>query len=628
MSRAVSPSLRGLLEPVTVVAPTTTCGEIERSFRNRWTSSSIVVTAPDPGGHPGTVSRSRFLATMAGHRGYGRLQWDSRPIGELAQWAVPALARTASFAEAVALLGNDPESYHDLVVVDEAGRPCGIIRPVRLMQALADLAVQRAATDGLTGVASRGHLVALLGERLEDIARGTGAVVVAYLDLDRLKGVNDALGHSWGDALLRSVVRRIRARLRPTDCIGRLGGDEFAVVRSLRPYDAPDAACLALELGEDLCAAVAAEDPRLPSTAHSTASVGLAVATSADTSVDAVLHAADQAMYAAKQAGGGRACLAGTEVPRPGAWAEGRHLEVVYQPIVDIARHEMVAVEALLRQRNADGGLDGPGEALEEAERAGMSLDLDRWVLDRACRDMVVWREELGESAPGAMHVNLAADSLTHAGLVAVVLTTIDATGLPRGCVRLELSERAGVQDLTRALSRLEEIADAGVGIALDDLGASLDTLRVLDRLPIETIKLDRSVVVGASARAPIDLEVLSLVVRLARTFGLEIVGEGVEELTDETTLRCAGIALAQGFRYSHPIPADEIVAAVRADASLRVPEPRPPAEAIAPVGHCVTPESRAAEPLLDPGAIGGDDALATPRASTHAGATAIETAS
>lgn len=560
---AVSPSLRAILEPVTVVEATTTCGEIERSFRNRWTSSSIVVTSPVPGKDPGFVSRSRFLATMAGHRGYGRLQWDSRPIGELAQWELPALPHTATLAEATMLLGTDAESYHDLVVVDEQRRPIGIIRPVRLMQALADVAVQRAATDALTGVASRTHLVSLLAERLADIGTGTGAVVVAYLDLDRLKAVNDALGHSWGDALLRSVVRRIRGHLQPTDQIGRLGGDEFAVVRCLPTYDSADAERLALELGEDLCAAVAAEDPRLPSAVHSTASVGLAVAFSPDASADAVLHVADQAMYTAKTSGGGRACMAGSEAPVPGSWAEGRHLEVVYQPIVDIRSKRVVAVEALLRQRNADGGLDGPYEALADAARAGMSLDLDRWVLDRACRDVAAWRDELGDDAPAALHVNLAADSLAHSDLVAVVLGTIDATGLPRGCVRLELSERAGVPDLTRAMARLEEIADAGVGIALDDLGASLDTLRVLDRLPIETIKLDRSIVVGAGARAPIDLEVLSLVVRLARAFGLRVVGEGVEELTDETTLRCAGIELAQGFRYSHPLPADEVLKAM-----------------------------------------------------------------
>ena len=562
---AVSPSLRAILEPVTVVEATTTCGEIERSFRNRWTSSSIVVTSPEPGGEPGLVSRSRFLATMAGHRGYGRLQWDSRPIGELAQWGATALPGTASLAEAIVLLGNDPESYHDLVVVDEERRPVGIVRPVRLVQALADLAVHRAATDALTGVASRSHFVGLLGERLADIGAGSGAVVVAYLDLDRLKGVNDALGHSWGDALLRSVVRRVREHLQPADIVGRLGGDEFAVVRSLPSYDVADAGRLALELGEDLRAAVASEDPRLPTTAHSTASIGLAVAVSPDTSTDAVLHAADQAMYTAKSSGGGRACLAGTEAPRPGSWAEGRRLEVMYQPIIEIVGRRTVAVEALLRQRNADGGLDGPHDALDEAARAGMSLDLDRWVLDRACRDMVEWRAELGDGTPAAVHVNLAADSLNHPGLVAAVLATIDATGLPRGCVRLELSERAGVADLTQALGALEEMARAGVSIALDDLGASLDTLRVLDRLPIETIKLDRSVVVGAAARAPIDLEVLSLVVRLARTFGFQVVGEGVEELTDETTLRCAGIELAQGFRYSHPLPGDEVVETLRA---------------------------------------------------------------
>ena len=588
-SRAVSPSLRGLLEPVTVVAPATTCGEIDRSFRNRWTSSSIIVTSPDPSGYPGLVSRSCFLATMAGHRGYGRLQWDSRPIGDLAQWNRAALPRTASLTAAVALLGTDPERYHDLVVVDEDRRPLGIVRPVRLMQALADLAVHQAATDALTGVASRSHLVGMLGERLRDVGAGTGAVIVAYVDLDRLKRVNDELGHSWGDALLRSVVRRIRGRLRPTDLVGRLGGDEFAVVRCLPPYDAPDAGRLALDLGEDLCAAVAAEDPRLPSTAHSTASVGLAVAVSPDTSPDAVLHAADGAMYAAKTTGGGRACLAGTEAARPSSWAEGRHLEVVYQPIVDIDRRKVVAVEALLRQRNADGGLDGPYEALEDAAHAGMALDLDRWVLDRACRDMMTWREDLGEGAPAAVNVNLAPESLAHTGLVLAVLTTIDASGLPRSCVRLELSERAGVPDLTRALGRLEEISAAGVGIALDDLGASLDTLRVLDRLPIETIKLDRSIVVGAGARAPIDLEVLSLVVRLSRRFGLEIVGEGVEELADEMTLKCAGVQLAQGFRYSHPLPASEIVNAMRTSAEPLLPDqhsstPRPEA-ALHPAG-------------------------------------------
>lgn len=556
----MGPALRGLVETVKVVAPTTTCGEVERSFRNRWTSTSIVVTSPQPGGDPGLVSRSRFLATMAGHRGYGRLQWDSRPIGDLASWKLAALPASATLPQAVALLGTDQDGDHDLVVVDEQRAPLGIIRPVRLMQALADLAVQQAATDGLTGGASRGHFVGLLAARLLDIGTSVGAVVVAYLDLDRLKAVNDALGHSWGDALLRSVVRRIGSRLRATDLLGRLGGDEFAVVRCLPAYDVADAERLALELGEDLCAAVAAEDPRLPSAAHSTASVGLAVALTADTSSDAVLHAADQAMYVAKEAGGNQACLAGAEAPRPRAWAEGRHLEVVYQPIVDLRGGGIVAVEALLRHRNADGGLDGPATALDDAARAGMTLDLDRWVLERSCRDMVAWRDELGDAAPTAVHVNLAADSLAHPDLVQSVLTTIDDSGLPRGCVRLELSERAGVPDLTRALGSLHEIAAAGVRIALDDLGASLDTLRVLDRLPIETIKLDRSLVVGAGAREPVDTEVLSLVVRLSQRFGLEIVGEGVELPLDEMTLRCAGVALAQGFRYSHPLPADEVV--------------------------------------------------------------------
>ena len=558
-SHAVAHPLGALVETVAVVEDTTSCDDVDYSFRNRWTSSSILVVPTQRGGRPGLVSRARFLTVMAGSYGYGRSLYGRRPIGDLASWDVPLLRSTSTLGEAAALLADGPDGYHDLVVVDATDQPVGIVRPVRVMQALADRTAQQAARDHLTGAASRTHLVEVLAERLADIGHGTGAEVVAYVDLDRLKAVNDGLGHTWGDALLRSVARRIGERLAPTDVLGRLGGDEFAVVRNLRPEDVEDAENLALRLGHELCAAVATPDPQLPSRAHSLASVGVAVATSDQTSVDAALYAADQAMYTAKAAGGDAVRLAGSSDLRPTSWAEARRLQVVYQPIVDTATGRVVAVEALLRQRNADGGLDGPMAALEDAARAGMSLDLDRWVLDRACRDMLAWQERLGDDAPGAMHVNLAADSLTHPGLAQSVLATIDETGLAREHVRLELSERSSVLDLTEALSGLEEIASAGVGIALDDLGASLDALRVLDLLPIDAIKIDRSIVVGAGAHVAIDTEVLSLLVRLGEHLGLELVGEGVEQRDDETTLLSAGVHLMQGFRYSHPVPPGEI---------------------------------------------------------------------
>lgn len=582
-SRGTSLSLRPLVEPVTVVGSTTTCAEVDASFRKRWTSSSILVLPPHPGDHPGLVTRSRFLATMAGYHGEGRALWETRPIGDLATWDSPTLRESATLAQAAALLGDGSEGYSDLVVVDEHNNPIGIVRPVRVMQALADRAVQEAATDHLTGVASRSCLVERLGVRLAAIGSSVGAVIVAYVDLDRLKAVNDALGHSWGDALLRSAARRIGQRLRPSDLIGRLGGDEFAIVRCLLPAEVADVDLLALELGDDLCAAVGSTDPHLPSLAQSRASVGITVTTSADTSVDAILHAADRAMYAAKAAGGDRVCIAGSGELEPVSWADGRRLEVVYQPIVDTDSRQVVAVEALLRQRNADGGLDGPMAALDSAARAGMSLDLDRWVLDRACRDMAGWVATHGDRAPAAVHVNLAADSLGHPGLVKAVLGTIDATGLPRNRVRLELSEHAGVPEMTEAMERLDEIARGGVGIALDDLGATLDTLRILDRLPVDALKIDRSVVVGAGAQAPIDTEVLSLLVRLGRQFGLELVGEGVEHGADERTLLVAGVRLMQGFRYSHPVPADEIDDFTYPES---LPSPRPaPDEPVAAAG-------------------------------------------
>lgn len=563
-SRTATLALLPLVEPAPIVGSATTCAEVDHSFRDQWTASSILVVPPDTDRGPGLVSRDRFLTTMAGRYGYGRSLWGKRPIGDLTAWDVPRLPRTATLGQAAEVLAGGPDVYHDVVVVDDDERPVGIVRPVRVMQALAARTAQQAATDHLTGVASRSRLVELLGERLAELAARGGAVIVAYVDLDRLKAVNDALGHSWGDALLRSVATRILGALGPADVVGRLGGDEFAVLRTLTPGQAADAERLALELGAHLRATVATADPRLPALAQSRASVGVAVTTSADTSPDAVLNAADQAMYAAKAAGGDRVRAASSGQVHPSSWAQARRLEVAYQPIVDIDSHRIVAVEALLRQRTADGELAGPLGPLEDAARTGMSLELDRWVLERACTDMVAWQERLGDDAPRAMHVNLAPESLGHPGLAAAVLGAIDAAGLPRGQVQLELSERSGVPDLTEALDRLDEIAKGGVGIALDDLGVSLDTLRILDRLPIDAVKIDRSVVVGAGSAAPVDTEVLGLLVRLAERLGLQMVGEGVELDSDETTLRTAGVHLMQGFRYSRPVPPEQIARLAR----------------------------------------------------------------
>jgi diguanylate cyclase (GGDEF)-like protein len=189
---------------------------------------------------------------------------------------VPLVRPTSTIAHAAGLIVDSAEGYRDLPVVDDEGEPVGIVRPVRVMRALADQTAHRAATDQLTGVASRARFIEELSMRVAALEETPGAVVVAFLDLDRLKPVNDLFGHTLGDALLRSVATRLKAAVGPGDLVGRLGGDEFAVVTSLEDAAVETLEERALAIGERLRAALAHRDRALPKKAASRASVGVA----------------------------------------------------------------------------------------------------------------------------------------------------------------------------------------------------------------------------------------------------------------------------------------------------------------------------------------------------------------
>lgn len=544
-----------MIEPCDVLDAETPCDDVDAALRLGWETGSILVRSAD--GSLGLLSKGLFLATMAGRYGYGRSLWGKRPVGALALWGVTRIRPHTTITEAAALLVDGADGYRDLPVVDDDGAPIGLVRPVRLMRALADHTAHRAATDQLTGVASRARFLEELQSRLKgraDVgATPASAVVVAFLDLDRLKPVNDMLGHSMGDALLRSVARRLGESLGPGDVLGRLGGDEFAVLTSVQPQSPEDLCARALAFGERLRAALARRDPELPAQAESRASIGVAPAEERDTTVDDLLVRADQAMYAAKAAGGDRVRVAGR---CGGARAlETDDLLLVYQPVVDTGTGELTAVEALLRARLEDGRLEFPAGRFDRAARAGLTAELDRWVLARACADMMRWSQEWGELAPARVHVNLAPETVTLPGLAEMVIDTIAASGLEPGRVCLELSEYAGVDDLVAATGQLTALSAAGIGLALDDMGATLGALRLLGTaMPIDCVKVDRSVIAGCGRGSAFDAEMLALVARLAGQFGVDVVAEGVEtELEDAAVLR-GGVSKVQGFLHSVPL--------------------------------------------------------------------------
>jgi diguanylate cyclase (GGDEF)-like protein len=580
-------ALADLVSAPVVIAPSDTCEAVDVGFRTRWTGSSVLVAPREPGGPHGMVARKDFLTTMTGRYGFGRSLWGRRPVADVARWDVPRVDVGASLTEAAERLATG-DGYQDMVVTGADGSPVGILDPTTLMEALAAELAHEASHDHLTGVTSRSRFVDGLRERCAIARQQGGAVVLAFLDLDRLKEVNDTLGHSFGDALLHSVATRLAAAAGPGDVVGRLGGDEFALVRLLGPQSPDDTwRVRALELGETLRTTIAAHDPALPVPAHSRVSVGLAIGAGPLLDADRLLREADLAMYGAKKAGGDRVRLAGADagpaldadgaaphgagtpdgaaVPDPDAGLRGAGLdvdalEVHYQPIAGTVDGSVHEVEALLRSRDRDGRLAGPVGPLDRAARAGLSLDLDLWVLARACRDLAVWQQDLRDAAPGVVNVNLSPAALEEPALAERVLAVLDATGTARAAVRLELSEAASDAQVLAAHAALRTLRDAGVLIALDDLGGAMSGLRHVARLPVSVLKIDRSVVAGM-LDDPLDALLVELVHRMAIARGMAVVAEGVETQAQLDALRVAGVPLVQGFLVARPMAAADLAA-------------------------------------------------------------------
>ncbi|NTV39037.1 MAG: EAL domain-containing protein [Demequinaceae bacterium] len=551
-------TLAAMVERCRVVPSGTPCSEIDEAFGGEWDGSSVLVTDRD--GAVGLLGRASFLSKMAGRFGYGRSLWGRQPVGAVATWGVALVHPTTTIVQAAALIVDSVEGYRDLPVVDDDGKPLGIVRPVVLMRALADQTALRAATDQLTGVASRARFMEELALRVAALEAKPGAVIVAFLDLDRLKPVNDLFGHTLGDALLRSVAGRLAGAIKPKDLLGRLGGDEFAVVTTVKPMSEQDLQEKSLAFGEKLRLALTHRDKALPKRAESRASIGVAFTSVALEDSEPLLTAADEAMYAAKVAGGDRVRLGGLTTVH-GRSVPTEDLSLIYQPVIDVRTGHVTAVEALLRVRGDNGLLSFPAERMQQAVRAGSTLALDLWVLSRACTDMARWDAD-SVNTPRRVNVNLAPQSVCEAEFARELLGVIDASGLARDRVCIELSEHAGFDDLVRATPQLVTLTEAGVGLALDDMGATFGALRLLGSvLPIDCVKVDRSIIEGCGLGLAFDGEMLVLVSRLAERFAIDVVAEGVETGQEDEAVRRNGIHQIQGFLHSVPLVESDLLA-------------------------------------------------------------------
>ena len=422
--------------------------------------------------------------------------------------------------------------------------------------------------DPLTGLPNR----TLFRDRcllaLTRIGRASTGVGMLFIDLDGFKQVNDSLGHRAGDRLLQLASDRILHSVRTGDTVSRIGGDEFTV--------------LGLDLGSrqgavglaDRITRAFAEPFDLGGREVAlTCSIGIAFTRNPECDPDELIQEADIAMYHAKKGGGSRSAVFGrslrartaarrqVELDLGRAVEEGQ-LRVLYQPQVELATGRMTGLEALVRWQHPQRGLLPASEFIRVAEETGLIHPLGRSVLEQACRDYAEW---LGAGAldPGVqLSVNLSPRQLAGDDITAVTAEVLTDTGVDPGSLCLEITESGIVSNATRAGSVLKRLKALGVCIAMDDFGVGYASLGYLERLPIDSLKIDRSLVDGVAEDAR-KQRVVSTVVALAETLGLRVVAEGIELPEDAERLIALGCRFGQGYLFARPAEAPVLFAAL-----------------------------------------------------------------
>jgi len=437
---------------------------------------------------------------------------------------------------------------------------------------------RQAMHDALTGLPNRVLLLDSIAHALARGRRRGGLLAVLFLDLDRFKLINDSLGHTAGDDLLKEVARRVSETLRSCDRLARFGGDEFVILSEDLGSERD-----AVALAERIARALEAPFDLDGQAAHVAASVGIATARNGHGDAEGLIRDADAAMYRAKESGRARCEVfdegmrlrvlnrLNTENELRAGLGRGE-LFVEYQPLVRVEDGKVVGAEALARWAHPERGLLGPGAFIEMAEECGLIVPLGAQVFDEACRQVAAWRQATGSGLPHSISVNLSAEQLADPGLVDMVRDTLARHELSTDAVDLELeiTESALARDPEAVSRTLAELKALGLTLALDDFGTGHSSLTYLRQFPIDTLKIDRSFVAGMLESSE-DAAIVRSVVSLGHALGLTVVAEGVEQVGQLEELRALGCDLAQGFLLGRPGAPSGLVGVPRLGAGAAV---------------------------------------------------------
>ncbi len=415
---------------------------------------------------------------------------------------------------------------------------------------------QQANFDALTGLPNRTLFMDRLGQAIHRAHREGDMAALLFIDLDRFKWVNDTLGHGAGDELLQEVARRLGRCVRETDTVARLGGDEFtAIISGISSQHDVDL------LAEKMLRLLAEMFEIQGHEVHIGGSIGITIYPRDGEEVETLLRNADTAMYRAKQAGRNtyryftQAMNEEAErrmrLEHDIRLALGREeLAIHYQPIVD-AGGTLLGAEALLRWRHAELGPIPPDEFIPLAEESGAIVEIEQWVIGRACEQVVEWSSRMGRTL--FVSVNISGMHCKNLQCIEVVDDTLIRCGLQPGQLKLEITERMMMEHTEQVVGMFERLRARGVSLAVDDFGTGYSSLSYLKRFPVDVLKIDRAFVSDLPGDEE-DVALVEAIIAMAHSLGLKVVAEGVETEEQRVFLAGLGSEMMQGYHFSRPL--------------------------------------------------------------------------
>jgi diguanylate cyclase (GGDEF)-like protein len=501
--------------------------------------------------------------------------------GAISRSTAPLMTRLMTttvslIAPIIVLAITDPHDSTDRwvrtvsVIVLAAAVMLRVIQSVRLNATTQDTLVRNALTDSLTGLPNRILMLEHIEKAIHSSWKTPQRPTVLFIDVDRFKSINDSLGHSTGDAILTEVARRLTGAISPQATVARIAGDEFVVLDSTT--ESPTQSVVLAERILD-----ALRDPMKGNAGDMfvTASIGVAYAVpNLHLSAEDLMQHADTAMYRAKSAG--RNCIAlfddsmlesvtkrldvETALYRA---LERNELRLVHQPIVDIDLGIVIGFEALMRWDRKDSGTVSPLDFIPIAEETGTIVPLGSWAINDALQQLRSW-VDTGVCTPSTtMSVNVSPRQLHDPEFVTIVNNALDASGVSPEQLWLEVTESVMITEPTQALSSLRRLNALGVRIAIDDFGTGYSSLSLLQKFPIQCIKIDRAFVNDISTDSATQ-NIVRTIIAMADAMGADIVAEGVEDKTQLHTLKSVNCHRAQGYLISPPVDAQDVPRVVR----------------------------------------------------------------